>query len=102
LAAAEDPSYDAMWRAALAKPCGTITEYSNHLVVQCDDPTVHFLFTKPAHPAHPGIIEERLFQDAFGKWRIRTEGYAFGSTAPSPAFERWLAEITERGAAARP
>jgi hypothetical protein len=51
-------------------------------------------FTKPNHPAHPGVIRRTGIQKN-GAWVMREHGYSFASDEAQPAFKRWLAEIAD-------
>jgi len=49
-------------------------------------------FTKPGHPAHPGVIQRAVVQIADGVG-IHEEGWSFASDAAQPAFKTFLAQI---------
>jgi len=61
-------------------------------VLSCKRAQTFWYFTKPSHPAHPGIIKRYLVEKD-GAWYVKEEGHSFASDAAQPAFKAWLAQI---------
>jgi len=70
------PSYQTVWRSVIKTP-------------GCESSD----FTKPNHPAHPGIIKRTITRRADGVWYANEEGHSFAPDAAQPAFKTWFAEI---------
>jgi len=51
-------------------------------------------FTKPNHPAHPGVIKRIIVQEN-GVWNGYEYGYSFAPNEAQPAFKNWLAQIAD-------
>jgi len=62
------------------------------LIYTCETSQTLWYFTKPGHPAHPGVIKRYVFEDAQGV-KIGQQGWSFASDAAQPAFKTFLAQI---------
>jgi hypothetical protein len=60
-------------------------------LTRIDVPREHasYLFTTPAHPAHPSIVR-RSYREDDGKTVVETQAWSSGAPA---AFKRWLKQI---------
>ena len=94
-ARAEDrPTYQSLWSEATAKPNNTIKEYPDLTLVFADNDLTLYYFTKPNHPAHPGVIE-RIVTQVGGAIYVREKGWSFAPDSAQPAFIHWLDQIKE-------
>ena len=83
------------------KDCAPPTEYSDFFLVMCDPEMTMWYFTKPNHPAHPGVIKRSLVHMPDGAWGVNEVGHSFASDAAQPAFKAWLAQIEDLDRQAR-
>jgi hypothetical protein len=88
------PSYQSLWATATQKPGCTPADYPDLVVVTCREELTLWYFTKPGHPAHPGVIKRTIVLEN-GVWNAYEHGYSFASDEAQPAFKRWLAEIVD-------
>jgi hypothetical protein len=85
------PTYDGL-RAEVAKtPDCAPREYPELTIVACKSGTLWY-FTKPNHPAHPGVIK-RFVVEENGQIFMKEEGHSFGPDSAQPTFKAWLAQI---------
>jgi hypothetical protein len=85
-AAAEGPSYEAYWAAAMALP-HKLSENAN--CTEIVTPETIYLFTKPGNPDHPALfVRSTIFRD--GKMYIRTVGHSFRPGASKPDVAAWM------------
>jgi hypothetical protein len=92
--AQDQPSYRSLWATATQKPGCAPADYADFTLVTCRKELTLWYFTKPNHPAHPGVIKRIVVQEN-GVWNAYERGYSFASDDAQPAFERWLAEIVD-------
>ncbi len=86
--------WNRLWDEVTAKPGADVEILRGSPVVQvvlADEKTVYY-FTKPPHPAHPGVVK-RAVVEREGAATVATEGWAAGSQA---AFERWLEAFSDQ------
>jgi hypothetical protein len=94
-AAGGQPTYESLWREATAEPACTPADYPDLIVVTCKARLTLWYFTKPNHPAHPGVIQRVITQQADGTWVAHEYGSSFGPESAQPAFKAWLAQIAD-------
>src|SRR5215475_13132611 len=59
-------------------------DYSDFTLFDCQKQLVLWYFTKPNHPAHPGVVKRFLYQEN-GAWLAQEQGRSFASDAAQPA-----------------
>ncbi len=91
----ERPTYQTLWKEASNGPGCNASEYPDLVLVKCDAGLTLWYFTKPNHPAHPGVIKRMITQQADGSWIAQEQGSSFASDAAQPAFKTWLAQIQD-------
>jgi hypothetical protein len=94
-AAGGQPTYESLWREATTDPGCTPTDYPDLVLVTCKARLMLWYFTKPNHPAHPGVIQRIITQQADGTWVAQEHGSSFGPESAQPAFKAWLAQIAD-------
>jgi len=80
--------WNRLWDEVTAKPGADVEILRGSPVVQvvlADERTVYY-FTKPPHPAHPGVVK-RAVVERNGTVTVATEGWPAGSRE---AFQRWI------------
>jgi hypothetical protein len=90
--AEEHPTFQDLWSAATQKPDCTPADFADFILVTCKSELTLWYFTKPNHPAHPGVVKRTITLQN-GDWEAREEGSSFGSDEAQPAFKAWLAQI---------
>lgn len=90
----DHPMYESLRREATQKLDSVVVEYPDFTLVKYDDLTLYY-FTKPNHPAHPGVIKRTITQADDGAWHANEQGWSFASDEAQPAFKAWLAQIVE-------
>jgi hypothetical protein len=94
-ACAEDhPTFKGLWTAATAQPGSKTQEYPDFLMVTSADGLTMTYFTKPNHPAYPGVITRTMTEED-GAMYVEEHGQSFASDAAQPAFKAWLAQFQE-------
>lgn len=94
VSAAEPSSFQAMWDAVTHDPDCKPSQFPDFVVLSCKRAQTFWYFTKPNHPAHPGIIKRYLVEKN-GAWYVKEEGHSFASDTAQPAFKAWLAQIAD-------
>jgi Protein of unknown function (DUF4019) len=98
---AEDhPSYQALWDSVVQAPDCTRKDFLDFTLFTCDKQEAVWYFTKPNHPAHPGVIKRSVVQDANGV-SVHDQGWSFATDAAQPAFKTFLAQISAMDEEAR-
>ena len=92
--AVEQGSFNDFWNRATQCVGTTEKDYPDFTMVVCDRGLTHYYFTKPNHPAFPGVIKRSLTRRG-GSWFVREEGHSYASVAAQPAFSAWLAQFDE-------
>ena len=64
------------------------------ILVTCKDKLTLWYFTKPNHPAHPGVIK-RIIEEKDGGFVAHEEGSSFGPDSAQRAFKAWLAQSAD-------
>jgi len=90
----DHPTYDSLWHEATAGPGCTSADHSDFILVSCLNDLTLWYFTKPNHPAHPGVIKRHM-QIENGAWISVIQGHQFGPDSAQPAFKAWLAQIQD-------
>jgi len=88
------PTYEGLWAEATKAPDCSPKEYPDLTLVTCQGGLTLWYFTKPNHPAHPGVIK-RFVTEKNGTFYVTEEGHSFASDAAQPAFKAWLAQIKD-------
>ena len=90
---AEDhSSYQALWNSVSQTPDCARREFLDFTLFTCEKSAALWYFTKPNHPAHPGVIKRSVVADAKGV-SVNNEGWSFAPDAAQPAFKTFLAQI---------
>jgi hypothetical protein len=92
--AQDKPTYQSLWAEVTQKSDCKPAEYPDFTLVTCAKELTLWYFTKPNHPAHPGVIKRTIVQGS-GGLDVREQGYSFASDAAQPAFKNWLAQIAD-------
>ncbi len=92
--AAEHASFKDLWDEAAQCQGSTTKEYPDFTMVVCDGGRTYYYFTKPNHPAFPGVIKRTMIQKD-GAWSVREDGHSYASDAAQPAFKAWLTQFQE-------
>lgn len=94
-AAPEDaPSFAALWAKATQKDGCVPQNHHDFIIGVCPDKLTFWYFTKPNHPAHPGVIRREFTQGADG-WYAHEDGWSFAPDSRQQAFKDWLAQFQE-------
>lgn len=93
--AQDRPTYGSLWATATQRQGCAPADYADFILVSCLPELTLWYFTKPDHPAHPGVIKRTVVQENGDAWIAREHGYSFASDEAQPAFKRWLAEIVD-------
>ncbi len=83
-----------LWIAATTQPGSKTQEFADFLMVTSADGLTITYFTKPNHPAYPGVIT-RTLTEKNGAMYVEEHGQSFASDAAQPAFQAWLAQFQE-------
>jgi hypothetical protein len=95
LRAQDNSTFESVWNSVVQNPDCKPTDYSDFVLVNCNAQLTLWYFTKPNHPAHPGVVKRQIYQEKDGTWLAREEGRSFASDAAQPAFKTWLAQIAD-------
>jgi len=90
------PSFQSYWEQVThGTNCNPPADYNDFILVKCDGGMTLWYFTKPNHPAYPGVIKRMLQQSPDGSWSVSEEGHSFAPDSAQPAFKAWLAQIQD-------
>ena len=92
--AQQHPTFQDLWSAATEKHDCAPADYADFILVTCKDELTFWYFTKPNHPAHPGVIKRTMVQEN-GGWVAKKRGSSFAPDAAQSAFKAWFAQIVE-------
>lgn len=87
------PTYQSLWAKTASDTDCKPSDYPDFILVTCESEMTLWYFTKPSHPAHPGVIKHALSQEPDGSWKTRVYGYPSGSNVA--AFQAWFGQITD-------
>jgi hypothetical protein len=94
-AAQVHPTYESLWADATKVSSCVPSDHGDFILVSCNDELLTlWYFTKPNHPAHPGVIKRTFVQEVDG-WHAHENGYSFATDEAQPAFKAWLAQIVD-------
>ncbi|HWY61862.1 MAG TPA: hypothetical protein VNW15_08190 [Rhizomicrobium sp.] len=99
--AQDHPSYQTLWDSVAQDADCAPAEYPDFILVTCQKAYAMWYFTKPNHPAHPGVIKRTIAQEANGDVTANEQGWSFASDAAQPAFKTWLGQIQDLDRQAR-
>lgn len=88
------PTFQSLWAEATRNADCAPASYPDFILVTCKAELTLWYFTKPNHPAHPGVIKRTITQKD-GAFFAEEEGTSFASDAAQPAFRAWLAQIRD-------
>ena len=88
-------TYDSLWVEATKDGSCVLSDHGDFYLVDCRADLTLWYFTKPNHPAHPGVIRRQLVQEVGGGWNDHVQGYSFGTDDDQPVFQAWLAQIQD-------
>jgi hypothetical protein len=91
---ASKPTFESLWAQVSADRDCKPTEFNNFTLMTCQSEMTLWYFTKPNHPAHPGVIKRAIKQGHGGVY-VDEEGTSFVPDTGQPAFKAWLAQIQE-------
>jgi hypothetical protein len=100
VSAGEPSSFQDFWNAVTRDPDCKSAQYPDFILVTCEREQTLWYFTKPNHPAYPGVIRRYLYEKD-GAWFAKEDGHSFASDAAQPAFKAWLAQIADLDRQAR-
>jgi hypothetical protein len=90
--AAENETYESLLNSVIqAKDC-TRRDDVDLMIFSCEKTQSLWYFTKPGHPAHPGVVRKTVEEEA-GTVSVRERGWSFASDAAQPAFKTFLAQL---------
>ncbi|HEX3810302.1 MAG TPA: hypothetical protein VHW02_11460 [Rhizomicrobium sp.] len=92
--AAEPAAFQTLWDALARDPDCKPSQFPDFILVTCERERTFWYFTKPNHPAYPGIVKRYLVEKD-GAWYAQEEGHSFAADAAQPAFKLWLAQIAD-------
>src|SRR5712691_4600577 len=75
--AQDRPTYDSLWRSVTQNPACPPTNFPDFILVQCKGELTIWYFTRPNHPAHPGVIKREATMND-GAWYMGEQGWSFG------------------------
>jgi hypothetical protein len=90
--AQEAPSYQGLWDEAFKRDACSPKEFPDFILGECPDKLTFWYFTKPNHPAHPGVIKRWAYKTGDG-WHVQEHGWSFAPDSKQEAFKDWLAQI---------
>jgi hypothetical protein len=93
--AQERPTYKSLWEAAAHDSDCAPAQYPDFILVTCKKAYTLWYFTKPNHPANPGVIKRAVVQDSTGAIRTKVQGWSFAPDSAQPAFKAWLGQIQD-------
>jgi hypothetical protein len=89
------PTYQSIWETVAHDSDCVPSQYPDFVLVTCQKGQALWYFTKPNHPANPGVIKRSIIQDSTGAISIKEQGWSFASDAAQPAFKAWLGQIQD-------
>jgi hypothetical protein len=89
------PSFKELWVQVASDPACSQAEYADFFLFTCDSKFTMWYFTKPNHPAFPGVIQRKITQQPDGAWAASEQGTSFASDEAQPLFKAWLAQISD-------
>jgi hypothetical protein len=95
------PTFQSLWSQVAANPACKSANYPDFTLVTCDSEMTMWYFTKPNHPAYPGVIKRMIKQRSDGAWVAQEDGHSFAPDSAQPAFKKWLAQIEDLDRQAR-
>ena len=87
------PTFQSLWAAIAHAPDCTKRDDVDLVIVACDKSQSVWYFTKPGHPAHPGVVERQVTRDAKGAVSVSENGWSFAPDAAQPAFKTFIGQI---------
>ena len=87
------PTFQSLWDAIAHAPDCSKRDDVDLIIVACDKSQSVWYFTKPGHPAHPGVVERQVTRDAKGGVSVSENGWSFAPDAAQPAFKTFIAQI---------
>jgi uncharacterized protein DUF4019 len=87
------PTFQSLWEAVAHAPDCAKRDDVDLVIVACDKSQAVWYFTKPGHPAHPGVVERQATRDAKGAVGVSENGWSFAPDAAQPAFKTFIAQI---------
>jgi hypothetical protein len=91
--AQEKPTYNSLLEALQKAGCAP-ADHADFILMTCSKEKSLWYFSKPNHPAHPGVLQRAVVQKG-NDFYIETKGWSFGGAEAQPAFQRWLAQMKE-------
>ena len=88
------PSYNDLLMPVMRDPTCKLNDQPTFSLFMCRGGLTLWYFTKPNHPAHPGVIK-RMIENGAAGWTVREEGTSFAPNDQQAAFRAWLAQIKE-------
>jgi hypothetical protein len=93
--AEEHPTFQELLNTVRQKPECQPRDNPDYILVTCKGATMtQWYFTKPNHPAHPGVVKRTLVQEN-GQIVVHEDGTSFASNSDQPAFKAWLAQFED-------
>lgn len=90
--AEERATYQSLLNSVSNNPDCKSSQFSDFTLFDCEKDMALWYFTKPNHPANPGVIERKIEQNAEGV-SVHEQGWSFAPDSDQPAFEAWLSQI---------
>jgi len=88
------PSFESLWAEVTGEAGCAPQDYADFILVTCKAELTLWYFTKPNHPAYPGVIK-RMIEEKNGAFFAHEEGYSFAPDSAQAAFKAWLAQIAD-------
>jgi hypothetical protein len=83
--ASDPPSYAGLWAEAITNERCAPREFTDFFMGVCPDRLTFSYFTKPNHPAHPGVIR-RWPTQVGDSWVMQEEGWSFAPDSKQQLF----------------
>jgi len=96
----DHPGFKDLWVKVASDPACTQAEYADFFLFTCDSEMTMWYFTKPNHPAFPGVIQRSIKEGKDGVYADE-QGTSFASDDDQPKFKAWLAQIQDLDRQAR-
>ena len=94
--AEEHPTFQELLDTIKQKPECQSADNADYVLFTCKGETMtQWYFTKPNHPAHPGVVKRFPVQEKNGQWSIQEDGTSFAPDSGQPAFKAWLAQFKD-------
>jgi len=90
--AADHPTFESLYAEISGRSDCKASDNLDLIIVSCDKDYSLWYFTKPGHPAHPGVVERVVVEGAAGV-SVQEHGWSFAPDNAQGAFKTFLAQL---------